>query len=117
MVAGFLWSAWEEPELSFEGTERFFAAEFSVFVGEGEISQEEDITNGQSGGVVFDVFGEEEDSDLLVLEAFVDDFESHAVVFFDIFAVGVGRVGDNAEGGELSVGGSLGLNFFESVDE
>ena len=117
VVTGFLWSAWEESELSFKGTERFFAAEFSLFIGEGEISEQKNITDCQGSGVVFDVFREQENSDLLVFETFVDDFESHAVVFFNIFAVGVGRVGDNTQGGELSVGGSLSLDFLEIVDD
>jgi hypothetical protein len=57
--------------------------------------EEEEVADGQSGWVVFNVFGKEEDSEILVVEGTVDDFEPHAIISFDIFAIRLGRVSDD----------------------
>ncbi len=116
MVTGLFRFSWEESELGIEGGEGFFAAEFSFFVGEGEIFEEKNVSDGQSGWEVFDVFGEQKDCELLVAEGTVDDFESHAIISFDIFAIWVGRVSDDTESGEQFVGTGLGLDFFDGID-
>ena len=95
VIASLLGPSWEESKLSFKGTEGLFAAELSLLIGEDEVPQEQNISNGQSRWIVFDILGEQEDSELLIGERAVDDFEPHAVIFFDILAIGVGGIGDN----------------------
>ena len=117
MITGLFGFSREKSELGVEGGVGFFAAEFTLFIGEGEIFEEKNVADGQSGWEVFDVFGKEEDSEFLVVEGTVDDFESHAIISFYIFAIWVGRVSDDTESGEEFVGTGFGLDFFYGIDD
>ena len=117
MIAGFFRFSREESELGVKGSEGFFATELTFLIGEGEIFEEEDVADGQSGWVVFDVLGKEENSELLIVEGTVDDFEPHAIISFDILAIWVGRVSDDTESGEEFVGTGFGLDFFDVIDD
>ena len=117
MVAGFFRFSGEESELGVEGGKGFFAAELTFFIGEDEIHEEEDVADGQSGWVVFDVFGEEEDSEILVVEGTVDDFEPHAIISFDILVIWISRVNDDTDSGKEFVGTGFGLDFFDGIDD
>ncbi len=89
--------------------------------------EEEEVADGQSGWVVFNVFGKEEDSEILVVEGTVDDFEPHAIISFDIFAIRLGRVSDDwfffrlfdveIKSGEEFVGTDFSLDFFDGIDD
>jgi hypothetical protein len=116
MVAGLFRLAGKEPELSIQGSKGLFAAELAFFDSKGKIFQEENIADGEGGRVVFNVLGKQEDSKLLVVEGGVDEFESHAVVSLDIFAIRVGGVSDDTEGGVGFVGSGFGLDFSECFD-
>lgn len=61
MVSSLFGSSREESELSFQGTERLFAAELFAIGFEDEVLQVQKISDGQVGWVIVDVFGKEED--------------------------------------------------------
>jgi hypothetical protein len=116
MVASLLRLSGKEPELSIQGSKGLLAADLALLDSKGKIFQEENIADGEGGRVVFNVLGKQEDSKLLVVEGGVDEFESHAVVSLDIFAIRVGGVSDDTEGGVGFVGAGFGLDFSECFD-
>ena len=81
-----------------------------------KIFQEKNITDSQGGRIILNILGKQEDSKLLVIEGGIDEFEPHAIVSLEIFTIGVGGVGDDAQGGEGFVGAGFGLDFPEGFD-
>ena len=116
MISSFFWFSWEESALGLEWVEWLFAAELSVLIFKYVVSDKDDISDGEISGVVFDVFCEQEDVEFFVGEGWVDNFDFHAIIFFDIFSVGTGRVDNEAESRGLFVIGGLCLDFLEWFD-
>jgi hypothetical protein len=96
IIDGWVWIgtrlSWEEPEERTHYFEVLLCLETIIPDLEPEFVKNQDISNSDFSGEVLDTLGVQENRALVVRMTRIDNFQTHAVIFFWIFSMGVGAI-------------------------